>query len=119
MLSGSRGPSAPTTARSAATRAAQSTATPNTERSTVSDEPAEGDEDTEYDEPCESGPFCRHYGDPADCDILCARCGHRCARHEQGGDDESECRGAPYDDPPMPDCPCPAWVEPEENEGQA
>lgn len=29
----------------------------------------------------ESGPFCRHWGDPMDCDLDCA-CGHRCAQHE-------------------------------------
>jgi hypothetical protein len=29
----------------------------------------------------ESGPFCRHWGDPSDCDEECARCGHRCCRH--------------------------------------
>jgi hypothetical protein len=26
----------------------------------------------------DSGPFCRHYGDPASCEI----CGHRCTEHD-------------------------------------
>jgi len=30
----------------------------------------------------ESGPFCRHWGDPADCDVLCKKCGHRCVDHD-------------------------------------
>ena len=29
----------------------------------------------------ESGPFCRHWGDPESCDEVCATCGHRCPRH--------------------------------------
>ena len=28
----------------------------------------------------DSGPFCQHWGDPADCDHLCT-CGHECCRH--------------------------------------
>lgn len=51
----------------------------------------------------ESGPFCRHWGDPADCDIVCASCGHRCTRH-RAEDGESECT----------DCECERWVEPDE-----
>ena len=45
------------------------------------------------DDPCqESGPFCRHWGDPADCDEKCATCGHECCEHDQSGDGEpSEC----------------------------
>jgi len=30
----------------------------------------------------ESGPFCRHFGDPTDCDEKCARCGKTCASHD-------------------------------------
>jgi hypothetical protein len=30
----------------------------------------------------ESGPFCRHWGDPSDCEEKCATCGHRCPEHE-------------------------------------
>lgn len=62
-------------------------------------------------EPFESGPFCRHFSDPADCDVLCARCGHRCSLHEQGGEDDSACRGEPYS---REHCTCEAWVEPED-----
>ena len=28
----------------------------------------------------ESGPFCQHWGDPADCDREC-QCGHECCQH--------------------------------------
>lgn len=51
----------------------------------------------------ESGPFCRHWVDPVDCEIRCARvnCGHGCTRH--GAEDgDFECF----------DCDCEAWVEP-------
>lgn len=30
----------------------------------------------------ESGPFCRHWSDPADCDEQCANCEHICREHE-------------------------------------
>lgn len=39
----------------------------------------------------ESGPFCRHYGDPNDCDEVCATCGHRCTQHRFGDWDTTEC----------------------------
>jgi hypothetical protein len=52
----------------------------------------------------ETGPFCRHWGDPVDCDIKCANCGHGCTQHE-AEDGRRECF--------MPDCDCEAWVEPE------
>jgi hypothetical protein len=41
----------------------------------------------------ESGPFCEHYFEPWDCDVLCA-CGHRCARHqgEHCGADGCDCQ---------------------------
>ena len=29
----------------------------------------------------ESGPFCRHYSDPSDCERDCG-CGHKCGRHD-------------------------------------
>lgn len=48
----------------------------------------------EYD----SGPFCRHWSDPSDCDEKCARCGHLCSAHS-------------FDD--CSQCDCPEWVEPE------
>jgi hypothetical protein len=63
-------------------------------------------------EPPESGPYCRHYRDPADCDITCVRCGHPCCLHEQpDGDGDGACRGEPHADD---ECPCEAWVEPED-----
>ncbi len=41
--------------------------------------PSDEDNDrSDYD----SGPFCQHWGDPADCDEVCATCGHRCWEHE-------------------------------------
>lgn len=47
----------------------------------------------------QSGPFCRHWGDPIDCDEACARngCGHRCGAHDAAegltGCHECECEG--------------------------
>lgn len=29
----------------------------------------------------ESGPFCRHYSDPGDCEAVCSSCGHTCRNH--------------------------------------
>lgn len=51
----------------------------------------------------ESGPFCRHYSDPSDCDEKCAACGHECRRHDQY--DPGEC----LED----NCTCNAWKEAE------
>lgn len=34
----------------------------------------------------DSGPFCRHWFDPSDCDERCARCGHTCAEHDRIND---------------------------------
>lgn len=51
----------------------------------------------------ESGPFCRHFSDPSDCEIECDRCGDRCGRHD-AAEGSTECN----------ECECPAWVEPEE-----
>lgn len=49
----------------------------------------------------ETGPFCRHWGDPSDCDELCKGCGHKCREHSYGNDD-AEC---------MEDgCECKNWV---------
>jgi len=28
----------------------------------------------------DSGPFCRHWGEPGECEILCV-CGHPCRKH--------------------------------------
>ena len=30
---------------------------------------------------CDSGPFCRHWGDPSDCNEKC-KCGHKCCQHD-------------------------------------
>lgn len=49
----------------------------------------------------ESGPFCRHWSD-YDCEVVCARCGHRCTHHSIGNDEECN----------EPGCDCPGWVEP-------
>ena len=63
------------------------------------DEP-EDDEWWDYD----SGPFCWHWSDPADCDEKCARagCGHGCGQHA-ADDGEAGCF----------ECDCPAWFEEE------
>ena len=51
----------------------------------------------------ESGPFCRHWGDPADCDDLCV-CGHKCCEHAQpDGSFPTECSM----------CDCSEWREQE------
>ena len=47
----------------------------------------------------ESGPFCRHWSDPADCEDLCALCSHPCGQHE---DDVCDTDG----------CDCRQWVNP-------
>ena len=51
----------------------------------------------------DSGPFCRHWGDPSDCDELCATCGHRCTDHSYGNGEPFECM--------VDDCKCEEWVE--------
>ena len=56
-----------------------------------------------YDWSDASGPFCRHWGDPVDCDVPCKTCGHHCTRHGLG-DQESECSEE--------GCKCAAWVNP-------
>ena len=33
----------------------------------------------------DSGPFCRHWGDPSDCEEKCGSCGHGCAWHWYDG----------------------------------
>lgn len=47
------------------------------------------DEDSSW-EGYESGPFCRHWSDPADCDTLC-KCGHQCCQHSAYTDACAEC----------------------------
>jgi hypothetical protein len=63
-------------------------------------------EESEYDwSDYESGPFCRHWGDPSDCPIVCLGCGHRCSHH--GAEDGlSGCNDY--------ECDCEAWSEEQE-----
>lgn len=46
-------------------------------------------------------PFCRHWADPADCEKVCATCGHGCMQHEVG--DETACMER--------DCDCKQWID--------
>lgn len=48
----------------------------------------------------DSGPYCRHYYDPSDCEEVCAGCGHRCAVH-------SDLVGCNYHQ----GCACDGWKE--------
>lgn len=63
----------------------------------VGEEPmSAGDEDLDFDEDvgggeCDSGPFCRHWSDPFDCEKVCARCGHLCGQHGESGCREEDC----------------------------
>lgn len=45
-------------------------------------------------EPSESGPFCRHWSDPGECDAVC-KCGHKCCEHDalSGCCNECDCEG--------------------------
>lgn len=61
------------------------------------------DDGSRDDDPIESGPFCRHYHDPEDCDIICMNCGHECCQHEYDGID---CR--------EDDCKCEGWKDPDD-----
>lgn len=61
------------------------------------------DDSEDTDREIDSGPFCRHWGDPSDCEELCA-CGHTCAQHGRG--ERSDC----YED----GCDCAAFVEADE-----
>ena len=54
-----------------------------------------GDEEVDWSE-YESGPFCRHWSDPADCDQLCV-CGHKCCQHR--GDECQECDCEQFKEP--------------------
>lgn len=49
-----------------------------------------------------SGPWCRHWREPGDCDEVCKTCGHGCGSHdfELPGD----CREI--------GCPCAKWEAP-------
>ena len=62
----------------------------------------------------ESGPFCRHWGDPSDCHAVCAACGHACSRHGRGDDTGCEVVLQYRDYGQTADyCTCEAWVEPD------
>jgi hypothetical protein len=46
----------------------------------------------------DSGPFCRHWGDPCDCEVLC-KCGHKCWEHSIFGEGYcKECDCAHFED---------------------
>ena len=54
----------------------------------MSDDALDGDyEPQDYD----SGPFCRHWSDPLDCEEVCARCGHTCGSHYYDSCDKCDC----------------------------
>ncbi len=48
----------------------------------------------------DTGPFCRHWSDPSDCDIECANCSDPCPKH-----------GAEDGDYSCSECDCKEWVE--------
>lgn len=60
----------------------------------------EQDDNDEWED-YESGPFCRHWSDPEDCDAVCVTCGHGCTRHDFGV--PGEC----FED----GCDCVKWIE--------
>jgi hypothetical protein len=58
----------------------------------------------EYD----SGPFCRHWGDPSDCEEICTTCGHICTRHAWYAPSECNEEG----------CSCVEYVDEDHEAGQ-
>lgn len=46
----------------------------------------------------DTGPFCRHWSDPSDCDEICVNCGHGCTQHDI---ESGECM----------ECDCTEWLE--------
>ena len=71
-------------------------------------EPDDTEDEPEIpEEPSDSGPFCRHYHDPSDCGVRCARCGCPCSMHTESG-----CAGGKM----TLDCPCPGFEEPEDED---
>lgn len=56
----------------------------------------------------ETGPFCRHWSDPADCAEVCQACGHRCGVHDFGDGAATECN--------EPECDCKEWTAQTEGE---
>lgn len=61
------------------------------------DESDESEDTTDYN----SGPYCRHWNDPADCDAVCGTCGHTCGQHV----DALGCRDE--------HCPCEDFTKPQ------
>ncbi len=59
-----------------------------------------------YSEAYGSGPFCRHFADPFDCDYKCARCGHICSQHSYGYGEPFDCL--------VDGCKCGNWLEDDE-----
>jgi hypothetical protein len=47
--------------------------------------------DDEIDVEYQSGPYCRHWGDPVDCEETCVDCGHRCGVHPSDGCSRCDC----------------------------
>ena len=60
------------------------------------------DDSNENEDFWDTGPFCRHFGDPVDCDEPCERCGHKCHEHGAGVDNDEPCS--------QEGCDCPGWV---------
>lgn len=61
------------------------------------------DDDTdEVEAEYDSGPFCRHWGDPDTCEAVCKNCGHRCGVHGDTSCDDWR---------NQPACPCTKWEE--------
>lgn len=58
------------------------------------------DDDFECDRSDGSGPYCRHWSDPSNCEEICARCDHSCSAHDTEG---SYCK--------LDDCECDQWEE--------
>lgn len=45
----------------------------------------------------ETGPFCRHWGDPSECEKLC-KCGHQCHEHYDSNCDVDDCQCEDWDE---------------------
>jgi hypothetical protein len=58
----------------------------------------------------ETGPFCRHWSDPSECERKCLTCGHACCKHGFGDGSDPEC----FED----GCQCQLWTEAEEEAEQ-
>lgn len=56
--------------------------------------PDEEEQETEYD----TGPFCIHWSDPADCEEICATCKHWCRAHGLGECNEGGCKCVKFKD---------------------